>query len=377
MLSTFTEAKWSLIDNLPRLLESVVKQEHLKIGLAVEALKKIKLKPEHAQLILDTLYKSPQHHNSLTDAVITLSQMDALTDENLAIVIRTPQYADKVAEGIRILKKISMDDSENKTCLSKVPEYAVSVASLFKQLVKVKQFSRKTQELALKQPENAEVAAKIIRFLRLENMFLAKNLPSFEGGKINLCEELLTRNLMILEFSDLLSDMESAEILTAPNLGKLIQNSKFIRSIASACCCLNNNSRLSQENFDALFDDPRRAIEIALALQGSAKPAPDNTVQDTLDKGIEDYLRIRRAAILMAQGQRKDSLFKPVNINEKQLERYNELFKNRPIINSLELQKDEHKELLLKIAKMCGNGHLEPEAEQAIASDAFIEFKAR
>ncbi|KTD11236.1 hypothetical protein [Legionella jamestowniensis] len=364
ILILFREAGWNSEANLFRLLESVIKNEHLKIGLAVVTLPKNKLKPEQAQFILDALFNYPQFYNSLTNAVIILTQHELLTDENLAIIIREPQYADKIAEGINTLNAISLDNSDNKNAISKIPEHAASMASLFKQLVKAKQFSPVTRELALKQPHNAEIAAGILRLLRLEAIKLDD-----DGEKINFCEELFNKNLMTSEFSNLLSTLDYVDLLNATNIRKLINHSQLIRTIASACCCLDNNNQLKQDKFDLLFEHPNRALAVALALDGRLRPVLNEGSHQPLDNGGEDFLAIRRAAILLAQGSRGQAFFKPVKINMKQLQQLDKLTKIDLSVFDPEIQNHQQQELLIKIAQQCGNGYLEEDTAYHVAAD--------
>ncbi|ASQ45541.1 hypothetical protein [Legionella clemsonensis] len=371
ILLSFREAGWNSEINLLELLESVIKNEHLKIGLAVEALKKCKLQPEHAQLILSTLFQSPQFYSSLVEAVAILSENKLLSDENLMIVIREPQYANRVAEGIKILKAISLDSIENKNAMSRVPEHAASVALLFKQLIKAKQYSPITRELALTQPHNAEIAARILRFLRLENMYQAIHSVDDKSEGINLCEELFNKNLMTGEFSDLLADLDHADILNPANLIKLIKNFQFIRTLTCACCYLDNNNQLNQDNFDLLFDDPKRAIAIALTLEGHLRPVSKDKFNQPLDNGAEDFLAIRRAARLLALGNRGQAFFPPVTINKTQLEKLRTLTKKDCSEFDPEIQNYQQQELLIKIAQHCGNGYLEEEVTYHVAGDVF------
>ncbi|KTC84029.1 hypothetical protein [Legionella brunensis] len=370
-LSTFREAGWPVLPRLDAILANATKEYSVKISLALEKLKGLKLQPAQVQHVLDILFNSPEHSSTLIEGVSIL-QNDLCSDENLAIIRTNLQYADKLANAIKSLKSVSLDDKENKTLVSQVPEFSDAIASVFKQLAKVKQFSHNTRELALKHLKNAEVVAGILRYLRVN---LSDEM--INGSLIDLCEELFKKNLMTLEFQDLLADLGKAEILSPPNLTLLIEHASFIHTLASACFCLSYGGKFNQENFDCLFENPRRALGIAEMLGGKTRPSNQAVNQLVSDKGAQDFVMIRKAARVMAQGLRGLTLFSPVEINQRQVERFCQLSKRDPSEFDPAFLHEQQQEVLIKIATMCGNGHLEEATEYCTASDGLTGLKSQ
>ncbi|WED43928.1 hypothetical protein [Legionella cardiaca] len=374
IIDIFKEAKWPVEPHLDSLFKNAIVQiYHIKVSLALETLKRLKLPLLQVQSLLHILFNNPQHSVNLIEAVDILVKNNLCTSFNLAtIIISDPQYATKLANAIRIANTVSLDNEENKKLFTTVPAVADSMALLFTQLEKAQQFSPEIRELALKQSQNAEVAASVVRYLRKNEIF-TKEFTNLSIEKNHLCAELFKKNLMNLEFLDLLAELAAAEILSPDNITKLIENFAFIRTLTSACFCLSYGKKLDQDNFDLLFCDPKHALNMAEALGGKTKPpATEACDKQIADKGAQDFVAIRKAAQILAQGMRGTKpIFASVKPNAKQVELLARLLKKDLMEFDLDFQQEQHKAILIKIAQMCGNGQLESITEYNAAYDGF------
>nr|HAT8713437.1 hypothetical protein [Legionella jordanis] len=357
-IKVFDENGWDIQSNLPAIIFTIDLGNIKVLDASISILNRFRLNKDSAQAVFDVLFHNPEYYSILREMDYMYMLMPK-TDAN--IIFRTPLSAEKMAKGIMILEKASIGNPKYKEILSTHHEEAESLAYLFKQLAQLGNLDEFHMEMVLKHPENASIAGGILKQL------LANHISKIED-KCSLYESLYARNVLNLEFQDLLADLNKAKLLTVPNLNKILEHVGLFRTIASACCCLAQSEQLNQSNLELILEDPKRALIIAELLGG--KPRIDN--KEDLDEGAKDYGQVLRAARYLALGQRGYAFFGyPKKPKERQVQRFCELSHQDSSIFELQFQLEQQKALLIKIAAMCGNGYLEVESKEATATNVF------
>lgn len=359
IIHNFSQPGWDLDKNLDAILANSTASFTIKS--ATDELRKLSLKPDILQYILDTLFSHLPHHS----AIITAIKLSDVHDiEKIRFVLSEPQYSVSLAKAINILKNMELDNLEISSLVFKNPQYAGDLAAALFELMKVKQLNSKTMALLGRYPECAEIFTPIFECLHRQGL-----------SDENTIHLLFEKKLIGMPLYCTIRFME-AELLTKPNLARLCEHAAYIKSIASACTCLFYGKKLNQQSFETLLDNPLYAVKISGKLGGKAYLSPETPLH--FDKGAKNYNRIREVAIVLAQGQGiytdarnqgKHTFFQPMEA--KQIASFNKHLNQSgsTIKNVFDLQK----EMLIKIALMCSDHSLEEDTEETIARDFYDE----
>lgn len=368
-LDVFSAKKWSIQSFIKTIFITSEHKFNVKVSIALETLRKLPMEGEIAvEQMLNCIFTMPEYADVFMSGIKTLTTQKLLNEENLKILLQFPRFSEQLSKAIVCLNNASLNDYKPE--IFQVPAFADSMASLFERLAKLKHLSKNLSLLALKQPQNAVHASAIVWYLRE----ITANQVNQKDGLIHkkaeqqkIYTELFQKNLMTQEVSDLLVELEHAGILTLPNISKLITNSKYIRNLSSACFCLSDAKKLNQDNFELLLESPKRAMLLLESLE--VKPKPQE--KSYQDKGFRDLKKITYAAKILTSANKKSPLFSYPKLNESQANKFCSFFKGKkdPTVEfSKEFNREREHFILAKIAKMCGNGYLEDEVEDYIAS---------
>ena len=224
--------------------------------------------------------------------------------------------------------------------------FAIEIATVFIALEKAGYFSEQTCEAMLQYPECLEMNAKIINYLKENNLHNEDNF--IKVGTLRLPDG---------EFLAILDLLNKAGLLNQENLRALFVKSTFIKTLLSAARCLANGGVLIEASFNDIICNPLLALHVAESYEG--KPYPESQ-PCLVDAGALDFIEIRKVAKILAQGQH--SLFSSATSKE-------DMSFKKATGKSIQEAKCAS---LIKIAEFCGDGTLEQETEANVASLSYF-----
>ena len=336
IIKNFKAAEWELNTWLKRILTPT--EYSFELSQATTMLKDIKMSSEHRVQILSRLFDYPKGSSKFAEAVVILNGNE-LTTNDLTLLCREKENPGSVAKAIVALKEEKSYRQETLKIVTAYPEHALGVACIFIFFDKINApFSEECNSI-LERPECAEMTAKVLEYLRENELHGESNILSVCQAKISHAA-----------FFNLLKLMKSVDILEQSTLELLVPQMKFMKTLLSAANCLAEAKKLDKINFGLVLKDPLNAIFLAENLGGK--------VSTNMAKSV---VSIRQSASVLAQGQRQHLFF--AAMTDKEVESFVKATNKTPTT--------AQNDILMKVAKYCGNNSLAEETEHHIASTAY------
>ncbi|MCE0721771.1 hypothetical protein [Legionella resiliens] len=361
IISNFKYAGWELQPYLHYILS--VDRDRFAIKCATDKLKEMTIKPELLPLILETLFVRSNEGMALVNAVAILNQ-ESLEEDALNLAFAT-QYPDRVAEAVVLLKKAKLFNNQTPDVICSHPEHAIGLAQAMIQLSHLNCTVDAAYDGLDQYPQSADKVAKVIEYLQ-ENSLIhhSNNKLGAANGRIKLPTDAVVAAVCKAELTDdsllqLCEIMKSTNLLDISNFHKVIPKLKYVKTLTSAARCLANSKQLDQLNFDSIISDPINSIALAEDLGGT--PCSPS-LPKMIDDGAKDFVAIRKAAKILASGQRQ-GLFFP-KLEPKQIQSFEKTThrKMAAIQN----------EAMMKIAQYASEHHLEKATEHHIANSSYF-----
>lgn len=360
ILKNFKSAGWELAPYLNSILSIDRNGENLR--QATDRLKDLPIKSELLPMILESVFTYPDKCVALVKAVALLNDENVRKD--LLKIVFASKFPDRAAAAIVALRKENCLDKQTRNLVCAQSDYAVELAHAFVLFKQVNYTARAGFDALAQRPQCADKAVRVIDYLQkhsLLELLKAKSAPY--KGTVKKASDLMITAVCKAGLTDdsllkLFDTMKEVNLLNPLNLQKLMHQLKYIKTLSSATRCLANGNKLDQRNFENLIQDPANSLALAESL-GGTPTSP--SLPHEIDAGAKDFVEIRKAAKILAQGQRQ-GFFMPLPDSEK--------------VKSFE--KATHKKVsvmckdtMIKIAEYTGGNHLEKNVVHQIANNAY------
>ncbi|KTD43118.1 hypothetical protein [Legionella parisiensis] len=361
IIKNFNSAGWNLQLYLNYILS--VERNGFDIECATGRLKEMTIKPELLPLILETLFVRSGESIALVNAVEILN-LESLEEDVLNLAFAT-NYPDRVAEAVVALKKAALFNNQTTDVICSHPKYAFGLARAMIQLSQLDCSVNAAYDGLDQYPQSADKVAKVIEYLQEHSLiYNAENKPDAGKGRVKLSTDVIVAAVCKAELTDdsllkLLETMKAANLFDIHNLHKLIPKLKYVKTLASAARCLANSNQLDQLNFDSIISDPINSIILAEDLGGT--PCSPS-LPKVIDEGAQDFVAIRKAAKILASGQRQGLFFPKLEPEKLQT------FEKATHRKMAAIQN----EAMMKIAQFTSEHHLERATEYHIANSAYF-----
>lgn len=363
IIKNFKSAGWELQPYLKSILS--VDRNGFKIECATDRLKEMTINPELLPLILETIFARSNESMALVKAVAFLNPENLEEDAlNLAFATKHPE---RVAEAVVALKKAKLFNNQTTAVICSHPEHALGLAQAMIQLSCLNCTVNAAYDGLDQYPQSAEKVAKVIEYLQ-ENSLIhnSNNKPEVGKGRVKLSTDVVVAVVCKAELTDdsllkLFEIMKAATLLDIYNLHKLIPKLKYVKTLTSAARCLANSNQLDQLNFDSIISDPINSIALAENL-GGIPYSP--LLPEMIDEGAQDFVAIRKAAKILASGQRRGLFFPKLEPEKLQS------FEKATHRKMTAIQN----ETMIKIAQYTSEHHLERATEHHIANSSYFSI---
>ncbi|CAM2944803.1 Uncharacterised protein [Legionella steigerwaltii] len=307
IIKNFKKAGWELEPYLKYILSA--DRNGVDLESATSMLMEIKFKPELLPFVLETLFARSNESIALVKAVGLLNDEHLKEDMDLAFASK---YPDRVAAAIVELRKEQCFNKQTRRIIRSHPEHAVELAQALIQLNRLNHAGRAAYDGIVKYPQNADKVAQVLEYL--QKNFLLHNLngkPDAYKGIVKQSSHSIITEVCKAELTDdslikLFEAMKAANLLDIPNLNKLMPKLKYVKTLATAATCLANSNKLNQTNFNSIIGAPFDAMVIAESLGGTPRSP---SLPERIDEGAKDFVEIRKAAKILAQGQQQGLFF--------------------------------------------------------------------
>lgn len=361
IIKNFKSAGWEPQPYLTYILS--VDRKGFDIECATGKLKEMTINPELLPLILETLFVRSNESMALVDAVALLNQ-EGLEEDALNLAFAT-NYPERVAEAVVALKKAALFNNQTTDVICSHPEHAFGLAQAMIQLSHLDCSVNEAYDGLDQYPHSADKAANVIGYLQANSLIHNSNNKSeVSQGEIKLSTDRVVAAVCKAELTDdsllkLFEMMKTVNLLSIYNFHKLIPKLKYVKTLASAARCLANSNQLDQLNFDSIISDPINSIVLAENLGGS--PCSPS-LPKVIDEGAQDFVAIRKAAKILALGQRQGLFFPKLEPEKLQTFEKTTHRKMAAIQN----------EAMMKIAQYTSEHHLERATEHHIANSSYF-----
>ncbi|MCW8399547.1 hypothetical protein OQJ26_12165 [Legionella sp. PATHC038] len=361
IIKNFKSAGWELEHYLKYIFN--VNRNGVDLESATSSLMNMKVEPELLPLILETLFARSNESIALVKAVGLLEE-HLKEDMDLAFATK---YPDRVAAAIAELRKEKCFNEQTRDAICSHPEYAVELAQALVQFHRIDYTARAAYDGIMKYPQSADKAARVIEYLDKNSLLHnTKGKTDVYKGKVKrssnsivaaVCKAELTDNSLIKLFDI----MQAAKLLSLPNLHKVIAKLKYIKTVASAAICLANGNKFNQLSFESILSDPINSIAIAERLGGTPGSPSSPKI---INEGAKDFVEIRKAAKVLAQGQRQGLFF--TQLEPEKVKTFEKATHKKMAAI--------HNEAMMKIAEHTSDHHLEDITEHHAASSAYFSI---
>lgn len=329
---------------------------------ATDRLKELHIKPELLPMILESVFTYPDKCIGLVKAVALLNDENVRKD--LLKIVFASKFPDRAAAAIVALREENCLDKQTRNLVCAQSEYAGELAQAFVQFKQVNYTDRAAFDALAQRPQCADKAVRVIDYLQKHSLLdplKAKPVPF--KGTVKKASDLMITAVCKAGLTDdsllkLFDIMKEVNLLNPLNLQKLMHQLKYIKTLGSAARCLANGNKLDQRNFENLLQDPANSLALAESFGGTPKSL---SLPHEVDAGAKDFVEIRKAAKILAQGQRQ-GLFMPILDSQKVKSFEKATHKKMSVMR---------KETMIKIAEYTGGNHLEKNVAHQIASQAY------
>ncbi|KTC79794.1 hypothetical protein Lche_1814 [Legionella cherrii] len=359
IIKNFKSAGWELDHYLKYIFS--VNINGVDLERATRLLMNMNIEPELLPIILEIIFTRSNESIALVQAVGLLEEH---LKEDMDLVFAT-KYPNRVAAAIAELRKEKCFNEQTRKAICSHPEYAVELAQALVQFHRIDYTARAAHDGIMKYPQSANNAARAIEYLHKNSLLHNPHgkTDSYKG-KVKRSSNSIVAAVCKAELTDdslikLFDIMQAAKLLDLPNLHKVIARLKYIKTMASAAICLANGNKFNQLNFESIMSDPINSIAIAERLGGTPSSP---SLPKIINEGAKDFVEIRKAAKVLAQGQRQGLFFtqpepEKVKTFEKATHKKMATLQN---------------EAMMKIAEHTSDHHLEDITEHHTANSAYF-----